>query len=102
MRTHPKKKLEMIVEATVLPRVIAEVERLGATGYTVLPALAGKGHAAAWQEGQVSGALHMVMVVVICGERRAAAIAEAVHALLGDYMGVIAIGDVGVLRDEHF
>ena len=47
--THPKKRVEIMIEAPALARVTDALDRAEATGYTVLPALAGRGNGGNWQ-----------------------------------------------------
>ena len=55
MQMHPKKRLEIFIEAPLLGRIVDRLERAGATGYSVLPVIAGAGRDGAWStDGQVS------------------------------------------------
>ena len=98
-----KKKLEILVEGALAPRVLELAESKGATGYTVFPALYGKGRrGGTWQRDDLTPALGQVRVMIIAGEEQALEIAEAARELLGPYRAIILIGDVEVFRDDHF
>ena len=59
------RRTEIIIEAPLLDKVIAEVCDCGAKGYTVLRGHSGKGERGTWQEGQISPAQHMMILIVI-------------------------------------
>lgn len=97
-----RRRLEVIVEAPLLDKVLGEVDACGAKGYTVLRGHAGKGERGTWQEGQISAAQHMMVVIVIAD----AAVTDALLARLADnlelYSGVVSVGDVQILRPHRF
>ncbi|MQX36260.1 P-II family nitrogen regulator [Roseospira navarrensis] len=102
VRTHTRKKVEMLVERPLLKRVLEVVKTSGARRYTVLPALEGRGLDGAWQDGQPVDAQHMVQVVVLTNEAKADAILEGMGALLETWPGVVCASDIQVLRPERF
>ena len=98
-----KKKLEILVEGAMAPKVLALAEGKGAPGYSVFPALYGKGRGGGtWQRDDLTPALGRVRIMIIAEETLALEIAEAAHELLGPYHAIILIGDVEVFRDDHF
>jgi len=102
MRTHPKKKLEIVVEAPLRSRLLGLLDRLAVSGYTVLPAVAGRGHHGAWEEGQISDADRMVVVVCLVDAGRLDAILDAVYGALAERIGIVYVTDVAVVRPDHF
>ena len=103
MQTHRKKRIEIVIEAPLLKRLIELLERSTVGGFTVLPALAGHGHEGSWaREGQVSSAGQMIVVVCIVDPGRAEEIVESVYELLSRQIGIITISDVEVIRPEKF
>ncbi len=102
MDTHPKKKLEIIIEAPLLHRLLDKLDRLEVSGYTVVPAIAGKGRRGPWREGQLTQAGHMVMVICITSEERVAAVLGPVYDVLARHIGIVSVTDVQVIRADRF
>ena len=102
MRTHPKKKVEIIVERPLLRAVLDLVDGLGATGYTVLPTEIGRGRSGTWKADDISGASDRVMVVVITSEELADRIITGAYELLESYTAIVLLSDVAVVRHDHF
>ncbi len=102
MRTHPKKKIEIVVEAPLRSRLLGLLDRLEVSGYTVLPAVAGRGHHGAWEEGHISDADRMVVVVCLVDSGRLDAILDAVYGALAERIGIVYVADVAVVRPDHF
>lgn len=102
MQTHIRKKVEIIVERAQMRRVLELVEALGATGYTVLPTMAGKGHHGLRAGDGVAQVFDSVMIIAITTEPIARAVLNQVTAAMADYIGIVAVSDVEVARPEHF
>lgn len=102
MQTHPRKKIELVVEAVHVPAVTALLERLGVPGYTVLPVIAGKGHQGLRRAGDPAGLGDSAMIVVIASDAVAGRVLDEADAILRDRMAIIAVSDVRVLRGDHF
>lgn len=96
------KRLEIIIEAPLLEKVIAEIGQSGAKGYTVLRGHSGKGERGAWQEGQISTAQHMMIVIVITDKPTTDAILARLADNLESYSGIVTVSDVDVLRPHRF
>jgi nitrogen regulatory protein PII len=103
METHPKKRLEIIVEAPVLKRVLDLLDRLAVTGYTVMPALAGRGRDGRWRrEGLVTDAGQMVVIVCILDESRVSDVLDPVFELVSRQIGIVTLSNTWVVRPERF
>ena len=102
MQTYPRKKLEIVVEWTLVERVIEHLDRLGAPGYSVLPVLAGRGHGGVWRRNQISDAFHQVLVMVVAEETKARELMAELRTVLADYTAVLFLSEVEVIRPEHF
>ena len=53
-KTFPKKRLSIIIEAPFLNRLLEMLDAHDVPGYTVLPALAGKGKSGSWRRDALS------------------------------------------------
>lgn len=103
MITHRKKRIEIMIEAPALMRVTDALDKLEATGYTVLPALAGKGMAGNWRRDDAYGdAAQIVCVVCITDAARVENILGALKDLVERHIGIVSVADVEVIRAEHF
>lgn len=100
MTAETRKLLTVVTEATLERRVIADVERLGAHGYTVTDAR-GKGGRGLRNAGWDRSA--NIRIEVVCDESTAARIASHLQEhYYGDYAMIIFIGTVEILRPEKF
>ncbi|MEQ8604352.1 MAG: transcriptional regulator [Marivibrio sp.] len=101
--TYPKKRLSIIIEAPFLNRLLDLLDGLDVPGYSALPLLAGRGNSGSWRRDSLSSdAGRMVQVLVVLDEKRVAAVLKEVKRVLDRQMGIVTIGDVQVLRPEHF
>lgn len=103
MQTFAKKRIEIVVEAPALARLLDRLDQAAVTGYTVLPVLAGRGKEGAWRgEGLAGDAGRMVAVVCITDESRVDAVLEAAYAIVRRQIGIVTVADVAVIRADHF
>lgn len=102
MKTYPKKRIEFLIEAPFLDRLLAMLDDR-AIHYTALPAMAGSGSSGPWRrDGLVSDAGVVVAVICILDAERADALLEAVSPSLFRQIGVVNMADVAVLRGALF
>ncbi len=102
-KTYPKKRLSIIIEAPYLSRLLESLDSLEVPGYTVLPALGGKGQAGSWRRDSLSSdAGRMVQVILILDAEKVAAILKLVRKVLDRQMGIVTLSDVEVLRPDSF
>ncbi len=103
MQTYPKKRIEIMVEEPLMSRLIALLDELGVGGYTVLPAIAGRGHDGAWhRDGLVGRAGSLVQIVCILDEARVDAVLEPLFEIVSRQIGIVTVSDVQVIRARHF
>ena len=102
MQTHHAKRVEIIIEAPMETRLTAALEKVGVTGFTVLPVLGGSGRSGRWtREGQV-GRAGMVAVVCLIRPDRLDALLDAAFAVVERHIGMVSVADVEVMRAERF
>jgi hypothetical protein len=102
VNTVQRRKIEILVDAPLVRRVVAAAEEAGVTGYTLLPALGGAGHGGRWSDDQVTGAEAKMLFVTITGEGKAAALTDALAPLLESHGLLLVSGIVDVVRSERF
>ncbi len=103
MKTYPKKRIEVMVEAPLMNRVIGILDDLDVSGYTVFPALAGKGNDGTWhRDGMVGRVGSVVQIVVILDEERIDTVLDPLFNLVTRQIGIVTVSDVAVVRPEHF
>ncbi len=100
--THPRKRVEIIVEQVQAETVTDLLDELGATGWTMLPVIAGRGRQGLRQGGVPGGVLDNVMILAIVSAEVADRITAARDELLGARPAIISVSDCSVLRAEHF
>lgn len=88
------KRVEIVIESRELQRVLEIVERAGATGYTVIPHVHGKGHRGVRADLGFSDVLKNVLVLVFCPDAVAEAILAEVSRLLHRRAGLVAVTPV--------
>ncbi|MCU0953268.1 MAG: DUF190 domain-containing protein [Hyphomicrobium sp.] len=103
MQTYPKKRIDIMVEAPLMQRVLNLLDQQGVSGYTVLSALAGRGQDGAWhRDGVVGRAGALVMVICILDEARVDEVLEPLFKLVSRQIGIVTVSDVQVIRPTHF
>ncbi|MHB1653015.1 MAG: P-II family nitrogen regulator [Desulfitobacteriaceae bacterium] len=85
------KRVEIIIEALESQKALAMIERAGATGYTVIPHVYGKGHRGIRTELGFSDVLKNVMIIVISRETVAEQIARDVGRLFERCAGLLTV-----------
>ena len=66
MKTYPKKRIEIIIEAPLSRRMTEQLDRAGVTGYSIIPLLGGKGLSGSWSsDGQIGRASGMIAIICI-------------------------------------
>jgi PII-like signaling protein len=103
MKTFPKKRIDIMVEAPLMQRVLNLLDQQNVSGYTVLPVLAGRGKDGAWhRDGVVGRAGALVMIFCILDEQRVDEVLEPLFKLVSRQIGIVTISDVQVIRAEYF
>ncbi|MEO1207321.1 MAG: DUF190 domain-containing protein [Pseudomonadota bacterium] len=103
METFKKKRIEIVIEALVLKRLIAVFEDNQINGYTVYSAQAGSGKSGAWQaDGVISGTNELRVVFCIVDETRVDQILDPVFKLISRHIGIVTVSDVDVIRGDQF
>jgi PII-like signaling protein len=103
MKTYQKKRIDIMVEAPLMKRVLDLLDQHGVGGYTVLPVLAGRGKDGAWhRDGVVGRAGALVMIFCILDEARVDEVLTPLFALVSRQIGIVTVSDVAVIRPDQF
>jgi nitrogen regulatory protein PII len=103
MKTHPKKRIDLIIEMPLLRRITERFDKAGVSGYSVLPVIAGRGQSGTWSAGgQVSEVGQMAAIVCIVDPTKVDAVLGEVFAVVKKQIGFVTVSDVAVIRPERF
>ncbi len=102
MDTVIRKRIEILTDAPLVPRIAAACEAAGISGHTVIPALSGRGRAGNWSEDRLSGAQSKVTVIAIASTDRADALLDALAPVLDSHGLLVTVGEVAVVRGDRF
>lgn len=100
--THVAKRIEVLVDAPLVPRIAEALNAAGATGYSVFRALSGSGRGGQWAEEQVTAAESKLMVVAITTGEHADAVVDRLAPLLDSHGLLLTLSDVAVVRPQRF
>ena len=103
LKTHKKKAHRNHDRSGSAASDYRSLDRFGVTGYTVLPALAGRGMSSDWQRDDAFGdTARIVSVVCITDPSREEDVLLATKDIVERFIGIVSVCDVEVLRSEHF
>lgn len=103
MKTVPKKRIDIVIEAPALDRLLTILDDSRASGYTVQRALAGRGRDGSWSgKGQVGDSGRMMCVFCVVDATLADDVLEAIYPLVERQMAIVTVADVQVVRGERF
>lgn len=103
MQTHPKKRIDLIIEMPLLHRVTECFNKAGASGYSVFPVIAGRGQSGEWSaDKQIGTAGQMAAIICIVDAAKVDTVLEALFAVVRKQIGLVTVSDVAVIRPERF
>ncbi|HJR75389.1 MAG TPA: P-II family nitrogen regulator [Nitrospiraceae bacterium] len=100
---HPMKEIKIIVQGDQLRFVTELLDRTGATGYTIINNVSGKGHHG-YHEGHLlfNDRSSQVIVFTVVPEEKVQPILAGLGPLFNRHSGAMFVSDVAVSRREHF
>jgi len=101
IHTTPRRRIEVLVDAPLVRRVVAAATAAGVTGYTILPTLGGAGERGAWTD-EISGAETKVIFLTVASEEKAAMLIDALTPLLESHGLILLTSVVDVVRGGKF
>ena len=103
MQTHPKKRVEIIIEALLVKRILERLDQTDISGYSVMPVIAGRGREGSWSsDGQVSDAGQMMAIICIADEAKLEQVLDKIFSVVTRQIGLVTVTDVEVMRSDRF
>ncbi|MDP1768029.1 MAG: P-II family nitrogen regulator [Nitrospirota bacterium] len=100
---HPMKEIKIVVEGEQVKFVTDMLDRVGATGYTIINNVSGKGHHG-FHEGHLlfNDTSSQVIVFTVVPEERVEPILAGLGPLFNKHSGAMFVTDVAVSRRDRF
>ncbi len=100
---HPMKEIRIVIEGEHLKIVTGLLDRVGATGYTIINNVSGKGHHG-FHEGHLlfDDTSSQVIVFTVVPEERIEPILAGLGPVFHKHSGAMFVSDVSVTRRDHF
>ena len=95
-------RIEILVDAPLVPQIVALLSRHAIRGHTVMPTLSGVGEAGSWDDDLITSAQHKVTVLIIAEPGKADTFIEDVAPLLDSHGLIVMLSTINVLRPEKF
>jgi hypothetical protein len=102
VNTVTRKRVEILIDTPLAPRLIRAAADAGIAGYTLIPVQSGAGQGGAWRDDAVSGAASKSIFLTIASEEKAARFVDALAPNLGAYGMLLTMSDCQVVRGERF
>lgn len=102
VQTVTRKRIEILVDTPLAPRIVAQVQAVDISGWSLIHVDSGGGRSGEWQHDDVTGASTKTIVLVIASQEKTDALVELLAPLLDSYRLLLTIGDVQVVRGELF
>jgi len=101
MNTVPRKRIDILADAPLLPRLIEALRASGVNSHTVLPASSGAGATGRWSDDGLTGTAKLVVIAITSAEH-AAALVDHLAPLLDSHRLLLTLTDVEVVRGDRF
>lgn len=100
---HNMKEVRVVVSGNKRSVVTDLLNRVNASGYTVIAITAGKGHGGIQESHFMFGAIESLeMIMTVVPEEKVEPILSGLRELFNDNSGVMFVSDVAVSRPEYF
>ena len=99
--TFPRKRVEILADAALVPRLVEASGKAGINGHTILRVESGAGRSGPWRDDRVSGS-GKVIFLTITAQDKAARFIDLLAPNLESWGMVLTMGDVEVVRPERF
>jgi hypothetical protein len=102
IETVTRKRLEILIDRPLAPRLVEAAVTAGVSGYTLIPVQSGSGRQGAWRDDPISGAEAKSIFLTIASEEKAHRLVELLAPYLDTHGMLLTISDVQVVRGERF
>lgn len=102
VQTVTRKRIEILIDAPLAPRIIAQVKAVDISGWSVIEINSGGGRSGRWQQDEVTGAAAKAIILIITSQSKADALVDLLAPLLDSYRLLLTIGDIQVVRADRF
>jgi nitrogen regulatory protein PII len=100
---HPMKEIRVIVSGEHRAFVTELLDKVQATGYTIIGNVSGKGHHGLREAHFMFSEMEsLVMIMAVVPEEKVEPILAGLRPLFDRYSGVMFVSDVAVSRREYF
>ncbi len=100
--TVTRKRIEILTDTALLPRVISMIEQADISGYSIIRVAAGGSRSGKWRTDDLTGASAKSMVIALASAEKAESFVDAISPLLSAQGFLLTIGEVEVVRGERF
>lgn len=100
---HPMKKIRVIVSGEHRPFVTELLDKVEATGYTIIGNISGKGHHGVREAHfMFSEQESLIMIMAVVPEEKVEPVLAGLRPLFERHSGVMFVSDVAVSRRDYF
>lgn len=100
--TVKRKRIEILVDTPLVPKIINIVKQVDISGWSVLKIASGGSRDGRWDHDEVTGAAAKSLILMISSDQKAAALTDELAPLLDSHSLLLLIGEVEVVRGERF
>ena len=97
-----RKRIEILVDTPLLPRIIDIVKAVDISGWSVVHVDSGGGRDGEWQHDDVTGAAAKSILLAIASEEKSQALIDRIEPILETHRLLLTVGNVQVIRGEKF
>lgn len=102
IETFTRKRVEILIDTPLVPRLIKAAAESGIAGYTLIPVQSGAGRGGTWRDDRITGATAKTIFLTIASVEKAGKFVDLLAPHLGDYGMLLTLADVEVVRGERF
>lgn len=102
VETFTRKRVEILIDTPLAPRLISAAADAGIAGYTLIPVQSGAGRGGTWRDDSFGSAQSKTIFLTIASAEKAGRFVDALAPHLESYGMLLTMADVEVVRGERF